>query len=125
MGCELILRHEASSSYLIAGDTGTSTMTITGLHVDPHVRGTGVATTLLAVCAAHCVAHAVDVIELDDMSDRFGMTRNVYTRAGFLYTVAGHPEMYASPETVVACTRPFVASHVVVRVSVEKQGTGV
>lgn len=71
------------------------------LRVEESHRGRGIGTRLLLRLAELCIEDGVRRIEVDDMSDRFRMRRNIYRNLGFVYRRDTGPEMYAHPRRLL------------------------
>lgn len=68
----------------------------------PDERRQGIATSLILRLVAYCTQqHGVTVIELDDMSDHYRQTDNLYLKLGFKYLQETGPEMHAETSTVL------------------------
>ena len=79
-------------------------MLLMTLRVEERHRGRGAATFLLRSIARWCQDQGVERIDVDDVSDRQGMERNVYKRAGFAHLSQTGTEMCATPGRVLQCT---------------------
>lgn len=84
--------------------TSSRTFLLMHLYVPPHARRRGIATLLLYHLAHRLGGDGCCRIELDDMSDRYRLENNVYTRAGFEYRSEWGPEMTASRRRVMSRT---------------------
>jgi GNAT superfamily N-acetyltransferase len=71
------------------------------LYVPPDQRGQGIGSQMLHALADYLFRSGCRRIELDDMTDRFGASDNIYVKCGFVYR-GGAAEMYASPARVLA-----------------------
>lgn len=68
---------------------------VTSLYVPREQRAAGLGSALLYECARRC-----SLMFVDDMTDRFGRSDNLYLKCGFLYTAPGFPEMSARASVV-------------------------
>lgn len=68
---------------------------IKGLHVHPQYRNQGYGSKLLKKVIEDARQNNIFLIELDDMSDHFAKSNNIYLKNGFRYeNVNDGPEMY-------------------------------
>lgn len=69
------------------------------LWVPTSQRGQGIASQLLLQAAEWCMRHCVTFLKLDDMSDHYRLSRNLYVQSGFMYDSEEGPEMTARAST--------------------------
>jgi hypothetical protein len=84
-------------------------MIINGLYVDPIHRGNNIAIQKLHDVALLAMKHKLIHIRVDDMSNNYRKSHNIYTLAGFIYDdpISG-PEMTGRSSTIARTTRQWL-----------------
>ena len=66
---------------------------ILSLSTQEEYRNKGHADNILKEIISYCKNHNISSIYVDDMSERFNKSNNIYIKNGFKYVVKGFPQM--------------------------------
>lgn len=71
------------------------------IHVEEELRNKGFGTILLLTFIKEVYNLGCVEVKLEDMSDNFNKSHNLYKKIGFKYIKKGEPEMYVSTRKVM------------------------
>ena len=60
---------------------------------------------MLLKIATECLKNSCKSIEVDDMSDRYRLKKNIYLDCGFKYKNDSGPEMYTDSLSIIKCLK--------------------
>ena len=69
------------------------------------LRGRGIGKKMLLEVATECLKNSCRYIEVDDMSDRYRLKKNIYIHCGLKYKNNTGPEMYTDSRPIIKCLR--------------------
>ena len=92
---------QGSSAFRAIGHLNDRSMRLLHVFVEPAHRNRGICTRMILMLATEARSRQIRRLDLDDMSDAYRQSRNVYVQCGFRYLKKDGCEMTATPRHVI------------------------